>query len=456
MFGKVVRGLRRPGFGARLRQTEGIVGCRKQRPRRLFGHLLVLERECGFRFHNAVVVVHLVIKAERATRLPFRILDQFDVWRAVGNCSEIPDQIGAEDAVYRGRTIAFDQQPTFLGPGRKRRTRLGWRRLNRTVVCDVETYLAGGADHELTAHWHSYRWHRLRGFPWPQTHEHHRRPAGVTGRRDPGIDAEIGGRHHAAPIESRGDTFCALAAGGEETRDHHNDNERTECHWIAQREARSRPASPELARRPKRTLDMRLPERLRHRVISVGSDAVGNRRRRTVRFTGAAIEPPKTIVDTRQPHDQQWQSRSDNGDCEYEQADGAGQRRQCQPQTGPREGQKQSEHCCHGGESRPQPLPEETAPRARQGPRQQKSCGALLLQRLVFWFVQKALRRSGSRASVYQANTCQPCRPRVYLCAQSQSGMRSSAINWSTSRRGRTTAHCSPLTKTSGTRALVL
>ena len=33
------------------------------------------------------------------------------------------------------------------------------------------------------------------------------------------------------------------------------------------------------------------------------------------------------------------------------------------------------------------------------------------------------------------------CRPRVYLCAQSQSGMRSSAINWSTSRRGRTSAH---------------
>src|SRR4029450_8715830 len=145
-----------------LRQTERIVGCRKQRPRRLVGRLLVLEREGGFRFHDAVVVIDLVIEAKRATRLPFRILDQFDVRRAVGNCSEIPDQIGAEDAMYGGRTAALDQQPTFLGPGRKRRARLGWRGLNRAVVRDVETDFAGGADDELTAHWNGYR-RRRRG-----------------------------------------------------------------------------------------------------------------------------------------------------------------------------------------------------------------------------------------------------------------------------------------------------
>src|SRR5262245_63811863 len=133
MFGEVVRGLSGPGSGARLRQTERIVGCRKQRPRRLFGRLLVLEREGGFRFHHAVVVIYLVIKAKRATRLPFRILDQFDVWRAVGNCGEIPDQIGAKAAMYRRRTIALDQQPTLLVPSRKQRARLGRARPKPTT-----------------------------------------------------------------------------------------------------------------------------------------------------------------------------------------------------------------------------------------------------------------------------------------------------------------------------------
>src|SRR5262249_48555214 len=122
--------------------------------------------------------------------------------------------------------------------------------------------------------------------------------------------------------------------------------------------------------------------------------------------------------------------------------------------TGPRKGKKDSEHRRQNSESWPQPFPEQVPSRASKGSREQKPRG--VLARLVVCLFQGSLPRSGSGESIHHRNTHRSRRPCVCSCAHSQSGMRSSAINWSTSRRGRTKAHSAPLTNTSGTRALVL
>src|SRR5262245_7068188 len=239
----VMGGLRRTGFGTRLRQRKCVVGRRKQRSRWLIGRLLVLERERGLRFYNAVVVIHPVIKAQRAPGLALRILDQFDVWRAVWNCGEIPDQVASQHTMHCRRTIAFDQQPPLLGPRRKRRTCFGRRGLDRAMVDDIEMYLAGGTDYQLTSYRYRNRRRRRRGFAWAQAQQHHRRPAGVNRRRNPGVDTEIRGRNNATPIESGCDALCPLTAGGKETCNHKNYYESAKRHRIAHRQARGRPAS---------------------------------------------------------------------------------------------------------------------------------------------------------------------------------------------------------------------
>ena len=145
------------------------------------------------------------------------------------------------------------------------------------------------------------------------------------------------------PVEGCGNAFYTLAAGGKETRHHKNDHERAECHRIAQRQPRRRPAGLELARRQQGAFDMRLPERLRHRILTIGGDTVCDRGGRTMRFTGAAIKPAQAVVDARQPQNQQRQCRCCDGDQEYEKTDGARERRQHQPQTGPGKSEEETE-----------------------------------------------------------------------------------------------------------------
>src|SRR4029079_17315282 len=100
----------------------------------------------GLGFDDAIVVVHFVIETERTSRLAFRIPDQLDVWRAIGNGGEIPYQIGAENAVNRRGSVAFDQQPPLLGPGGQGCARFSRRRLDAARIEDIETHLTGGPD----------------------------------------------------------------------------------------------------------------------------------------------------------------------------------------------------------------------------------------------------------------------------------------------------------------------
>ena len=96
--------------------------------------VVVLEREVGMRFDHAVVVIHLVVEPQRAARLPFRILDQFDGRRAVGDRGESPGEIGADNPVQSRRAVALDQKAALLAARRQSGVRV--RR------CVLETALA--------------------------------------------------------------------------------------------------------------------------------------------------------------------------------------------------------------------------------------------------------------------------------------------------------------------------
>ena len=298
-----------PRAGARLRQRERKFRRLEQRMRRLAGrHVVVLEREIGMRFDHAVVVVHLVVEPQRTARLPLRILDQLDRRRAVGDGGESPGQIAADDAVQRRRAVALDQRSGAPRcPPAKRRCASGGASSRpplrttskRTLpVARITSWLPAGTATGAR---------RLRGLARAQARQHDRRAAGIDRRRDPGIDAEIGRRHHALPVEGGGDALDALAAGGKEARHRQNEHERAQRHRIAQRQPRRRPAGLELARRQQRAFDMRAPERLRDRIVLVGGDLVGDRGGRPVRLAAAAVEPAQAVIDARQPQHRQRQ-----------------------------------------------------------------------------------------------------------------------------------------------------
>ena len=341
MGGEVARGLRRAAAGARLRQRERKFRRFEQRMHRRAGRRVVfLEREIGMRLDHAVVVVHLVVEPQRTARLPLRILDQLDRRRAVGDGSEGPRQIPAADPAQHRRAVALDQEAAFLAARRQSCVRRACARIRRRILetapaHHVEAHIAGRADHKLAAG--RYRDRRrgkpriLRGFARAQAGQHDRRAAGIDRRRDPGVDAEIGRRHHALPVESDGDALQAFAAGGEEARDRQNEHERAQRHRIAQRQPRRRPAGLELARRHERTFDMGTPERLRDRIVLVGGNLIGDRGGRPVRLAAAAVEPAQAVGDAGQPQHRQRRRRNGGDGHEQQQTDGARQRRQHKP-----------------------------------------------------------------------------------------------------------------------------
>ena len=299
MLGEVARGLRRAAARARLRQRQREIRRAEQRPPRLLVlDVIVLEREFGLGFDHAVVVVDLVVEPQRAARLPLRVLDQLDRRRAVGDGGEGPGEIGIGDPMQRGRAVALDHEAAFLAARRQGGARVGRRLFEAAVAHDVETHIAGRAHHQLAAGRHRDRRRIVVDtVARAQARQHDRRAAGIDRRRDPGIDAEIGRRDHARPVEGGGDPLHPLAAGGEEGGDRQNEHQRAQRHRIAHGEPRRRPAGLELARRQQRAFDMGAPERLRDRIVLVGGDLVGDRGGRPVRLAAAAVEPAQAVID---------------------------------------------------------------------------------------------------------------------------------------------------------------
>ena len=334
---------------------------------------------------------------------------------------------------------------------------------------------AGRADDQGAAGRHRQIGRGLHRLARPQALQDHRRAAGIGRRRDPGVDAEIGRRHHALPVEGRHDALGPLAAGGHEGRHHKHRHQRAHRERIAQGEPRRRHAGLEGGGRPQRTLDMRAPERDRIRIGGRDRHLVGDRGRRSMRQPGIAIEPTQAVMPARQTQRQQRGKRRRGEQEKDAETDRASDRRQREPQPEPRDREEQADHGRDRGQARPEPFPEDRPARPPQRPRQHLVAvplrwGSSIGGRVRGTVGQVRLLRSES-CLIFDTNTqinaCQRAKGRHLLFkttaledssnyVHSQGGSRSSAISSAISRRGRTRAHSPARTSTSGTSARVL
>ena len=227
MLGQVLGGLADAVPGARLRQHQREIGRREQCARRLaIGADGFEQLEDRLRADDAVIVLDLVGELQRAARLAFRILGERDRRRLVGDGGELPGHVvGAEAAHADGARVVDDETALLGAPLSATVCAPGFGIADPAARDDVEMD-AGGADDQRAARRHRERGGGRQRLARPQARQDHRRLAGVGRRRHPGVDAEIGRRHHALPIEGRGDAFHPLAAGGEERRDHQHRHQR--------------------------------------------------------------------------------------------------------------------------------------------------------------------------------------------------------------------------------------
>ena len=158
-----------------------------------------------------------------------------------------------------------------------------------------------------------------------------RRLAGISRRRDPGVDAEIRRQHDALPVERRGDALEVFAAGGNEGGDDGNENEAAQRVRIARCQTRRRPAGLERPRRGERALDVRLPQRQRIGVLRRDREFIGNRGRRPMTDAAAAVEPAQRVGGGREPQRHEWNDRGDRENGEYHESRSPGERRQPEP-----------------------------------------------------------------------------------------------------------------------------
>ena len=173
---------------------------------------------------------------------------------------------------------------------------------------------------------------------------------------------------------------------------------------------------------------------------------------------GHAVEPPQRVALGGRPQPQQRHQRRERHQREQPETDSAAQRRQNAPQADPRHRQEQADHGGERRQRRPDTLPQQRAARALQRLRQSRAerCRwrCLSIPSALVLTVQSPLRRPGRTVPGDRGQN--PSAQLTLFQPAIQGGSRSSAINWSASRRGRTSAHRSSRTSTSGTSARVL
>ena len=195
-----------------------------------------------------------------------------------------------------------------------------------------------------------------------------RRLAGIERRRHPGIDPDIGRRQHAVPVERRLGTQHALVAGGDIGRHHHHRDQRAQRPGIVDRQPRRRQAGADPLDRRQGALALRLPQRQRDRIL--GRQRIGQRGRRAMADAGAAVEPAQALFAARPAKPDQRKQRSQRQQHEQAEADGARQKRQRQPQSGPGHHQKQPDDGQQPRQMRPASLPGDRISGPLQGLRQ--------------------------------------------------------------------------------------
>ncbi|MGY3470881.1 hypothetical protein ACVW0I_007752 [Bradyrhizobium sp. LM6.11] len=195
-----------------------------------------------------------------------------------------------------------------------------------------------------------------------------RRLAGVERRRDPGVNANVGRRQHAVPVEGCAQPHRTLVAGGEEGRYQHHHDQRAERPGIMQSEPRVRQTGADALDRSQRALALCLPQRLRNRIPRAQRVREGGGRPMT--DAGAAVEPGKRLLAARPAEATHREQDGNRHSGENDETDSAGNERQHHPEAGPGHHQEQADDGEKPCQIRPATLPRDGISGPLQGLRQ--------------------------------------------------------------------------------------
>ncbi len=348
VFAEILDRLAEAVAGARVRQHEGELRRLEQRTRLALIGAFGLHglRRLG-RAHgklrlgtgDAVIVLDLVGQLQRAARLTFRILGERDGRRTIGGRSEPPLRLAGGGADLRC-AVAADRKMLLVGAlGRL----LGRRNLLQAAGGrDIETAAGGAYDQRRAGGYGQRAACRERRGLLVGGRQDDRRLRGVEWRRHPGVDADIGRRQHAVPVERRAHPRRALVAGGEEGRDQHDHDQGAKRPGIVEREAGMRQACADTPQRGQRALALRLPQHSRDRVLR--GQRVRQRGGGAVTDAGAIVEPSEGLLAGRPTEPNQRNQGGQRQQDKQAEPDRAGEERQRQPEAGPGYHQKQTEN----------------------------------------------------------------------------------------------------------------
>ena len=395
VFAEILHGLADAVAGARIRQHQRKLRRLEQRAR--LCSLAILRRflasflrrnpfqnpwphrrrggELGACFGDAVIVLELVGHLQRTAGLTFRILGQRNRRRTVGCGGEPPLRLAGRRADMRG-AVAGDLEMALVGA-------LG-RLLARGDLGDAAAHhdvdaAAARANHQRAAGRNLQRPAIGRGRVLVGGRKNDRRLAGIDRRRYPGVDPHIGGRQHAVPVERRGNPHPALVTGRDIGRRHHHHDQRAQRPGIVDGKPRRRKPGADPLDRGQRALALLPPQRLCDRIL--GRERIRQRRRRPVANAGAAVEPAQALFAGRPAKTRERKQRAQCQQNEQQDARGACNERQRQPQAGPGHHEKQSDDAQKPGEARPGALPRDRILSPLQGLRQLEPCDSIRLAR---------------------------------------------------------------------------
>ena len=206
--------------------------------------------------------------------------------------------------------------------------------------------------------------------------DHHRRPAGVGRRVDPGVDAARrrgGDRRVAAPVEGGREAPIGFRPGRDRRREGEQRHAEANRIGVALGHARGGRSDANGVDRALESRPVGRPHRLRARIAVVVGEAVGERGGRTVVRSCVAVEPREDFARRRAAQARERRKRSPAGECEQHDAGDAERPRRELPRPQPGGGQEENDDREREHERRPCALDRErtlrqSRKRAKTGP----------------------------------------------------------------------------------------
>ncbi len=190
--------------------------------------------------------------------------------------------------------IAGDGEMPFIGALRRL---LGRYRFGDAATADHIERAAARAHDQRAAHRNRQGSCGRYGGLLARRRQNDRWLAGIERWCHPGVDPDVGRRQHAVPVERRLGAQRALIACGNIGRDHHHRDQRAQRPGIVDRKPRRRQAGADALDRCQGAFALRVPQRLRDRILR--DQRIGERGRRTMADPGATVEPAEGLFAAR-------------------------------------------------------------------------------------------------------------------------------------------------------------